>query len=91
MNKAVKIRYYIESLCVYDLKNDEIINALYELLDSIDDETVLIKQSKFFKLVSEHHSFRHYVSKLILTDDNVFTKAAAAGKFKTNRRTTQWA
>ena len=80
MNKAVKIRYYIESLCVYDLKNDEIINALYELLDSIDDETVLIKQSKFFKLVSEHHSFRHYVSKLILTDDNVFTKAAAAGK-----------
>ena len=42
MNKAVKIRYYIESLCVYDLKNDEIINALYELLDSMADETVLI-------------------------------------------------
>ncbi len=80
MSKAVKIRYYIESLCVYDLKNDEIINALYELLASLDSEAVLMKQSKFFKLVSEHHSFRHYVSKLILTDDNVFTKAAAAGK-----------
>lgn len=80
MNNAQKIRYYIESLCVYDLKNDEIINALYELLNSIDDEKVLVKQSRFFNLISQHHSFRHYVSKLILTDDNVFTKAAAAGK-----------
>lgn len=80
MNNAQKIRYYIESLCIYDLKNDEIINALYELLDSIDNESVLVKQSKFFNLISDHHSFRHYVSKLILTDDNVFTKAAAAGK-----------
>lgn len=74
------VRYYIESLCIYDLKNDEIINTLYDLLNSLDKESVLSKQSKFFKLLSSHHSFRHYVSKLILTDDNVFTKAAAAGK-----------
>ena len=80
MNKAVKVRYYIESLCVYDFKQDEIINALYDLLNSLEDETVLTKQSRFFNLLSSHHSFRHYVSKLILTDDNVFTKAAAAGK-----------
>lgn len=80
LNNAQKIRYYIESLCIYDLKNDEIINSLYELLNSIDDESVLVKQSRFFNLVSRHHSFRHYASKLILTDDNVFTKAAAAGK-----------
>ena len=80
MNKAVKIRYYIESLCVYDFKQDEIIGALYDLLNSLDSEAVLIKQSRFFNLISSHHSFRHYVSKLILTDDNVFTKAAAAGK-----------
>ena len=80
MNKAVKVRYYIESLCVYDFKQDEIINALYDLLNSLEDETVLTKQSRFFNLLSSHHSLRHYVSKLILTDDNVFTKAAAAGK-----------
>ena len=80
MNKAVKVRYYIESLCVYDFKHDEIINSLYDLLNSIEDETVLTKQSRFFNLLSSHHSLRHYVSKLILTDDNVFTKAAAAGK-----------
>ena len=80
MNKAVKVRYYIESLCIYDFKQDEIINALYDLLNSLEDETVLTKQSRFFNLLSSHHSLRHYVSKLILTDDNVFTKAAAAGK-----------
>lgn len=77
MEKAIKIRYYIESLCIYDLKNDEIINALYDLLCSINDESVLEKQAKFFNLISTHKSFKHYVSKLILTDDNVFTKAAA--------------
>ena len=72
MNKAVKVRYYIESLCIYDFKQDEIINALYDLLNSLEDETVLTKQSRFFNLLSSHHSLRHYVSKLILTDDNVF-------------------
>lgn len=80
LKKAVRIRYYIESLCVYDFKQDEIISALYDLLNSLEDETVLAKQSRFFKLLSTHKSFRHYVSKLILTDDNVFTKAAAAGE-----------
>lgn len=80
MEKAIKVRYYIESLCVYDLRNDEIIHSLYELLGSLDNETVLEKQAKFFKLVSSHKSFRHYVSKLILTDNNVFTKAAAGEK-----------
>ncbi|MFR5875456.1 MAG: ATP-binding protein [Eubacterium sp.] len=79
MNKATKIRYYIESLCIYDLKKDELLSALYDLLSSLDSETVLVKQSVFFNLLSEHKSFKHYISKLILTDDNVFTKAAAAG------------
>lgn len=77
MEKAVKIRYYIESLCIYDVKKDEIISALYDLLGSIDNESVLEKQARFFNLVSKHKSFKHYVSKLILTDNNVFTKAAA--------------
>jgi hypothetical protein len=78
MNKATKIRYYIESLCIYDLKEDEFLAALYDLLSSLDSETILAKQSVFFNLLSEHKSFKHYISKLILTDDNVFTKAAAS-------------
>lgn len=79
MNKAVRVRYYIESLCIYDLKEDELLSALYDLLSSLDSETILAKQSVFFNLLSEHKSFKHYISKLILTDDNVFTKAAASG------------
>lgn len=79
MNKATKVRYYIESLCIYDLKEDELLASLYDLLSSLESETVLIKQSVFYNLLSEHKSFKHYISKLILTDDNVFTKAAAAG------------
>jgi hypothetical protein len=79
MNKATKIKYYIESLCIYNLKNDEIIRAIYSLLDSIDSEDVLANQSELFRLLSQHKSLKHYISKLILTDDNVFTKSACAG------------
>lgn len=79
LNKAVKIKYYIESLCIYDLKEDEVLKALYDLLSNLDNESVLTKQSVFFNLLSEHKSFKHYISRLILTDDNVFTHAAAAG------------
>ena len=80
VNKAVKIKYYINSLCIYDFKKDEIVNSLYDLLTSVDDETVLSKQARFFNLVSQHSSFKHYLSRQILINDNIFTRAAAAGK-----------
>lgn len=79
MNNATKIRYYIESLCIFDIKDDEIIDAIYRMLSNIDSEKVLLRQSELFSLLSTHKSLRHYVSKLILTNDNVFTRAAAAG------------
>ncbi len=79
MNKTTKIRYYIESLCIYDLKNDVVINALLDLLLNVQNESVLLKQSIFFNSVSCHKSLKSYISKLILTNDNVFTKAAASG------------
>lgn len=79
MNKAQKLRFYIEALCVYDLKNDEVVSSLLRLLRSVDSEDVLERQSDFFKTVTSHDSFRNYLSKLILTDDNAFTKTAAAG------------
>lgn len=80
MNKITKIKYYIQSLCIYDVKADPVISALYSLLDSVNSEQVLLKQGDFFNTLSAHESLKHYVSRLILTDDNVFTKAAAAGK-----------
>ena len=80
MNKAQELRFYIEALCVYDLKKDEVIASLLDLLQNINSERVLEKQSEFFRKVTGHKSFAGYVSKLILTDDNAFTKAAASGK-----------
>lgn len=79
MKKALQARYFLESLCIYDFKDDEIINALYELLCSIDSEDVLSKQSKFFKLISKKPSLNHYISQQIVSNDNVFSKAAAGG------------
>lgn len=83
MNKATKLKYYIESLCIYDLKNDNVIASLLDLLSNIESENVLTKQSAFFNSVSSHKSLKSYISKLILTNDNVFTKAAASGDAKT--------
>lgn len=79
MNNARRLRFYLESLCVYDLKKDEVMLSLLRLLKSIDSEEVLERHSEFFRMVTSHNSFKEYVSKLILTDDNAFTKAAAAG------------
>lgn len=80
MDKVKKVKYYIESLCIYDVKKDKVISALFDLVSNVDSERVLEKQGSFFNSFSEYGSLKHYVSKLILTDDNVFTKAAAAGK-----------
>lgn len=80
MNNAVKLRYYIESLCIYDLKEDIVISSLLDLLSNTKSEEVLKKQSAFFNNVSSHSSLKSYISRLILTDDNIFTKASACGK-----------
>ena len=79
MNKAQELRFYLEALCVYGLKNDTVISSLLDLLRNINSEKVLEKQSEFFRLVTSHKSFAEYVSRLVLTDDNAFTKAAASG------------
>lgn len=78
MNRAQELRFYIEALCVYDLKKDSVISSLLDLLQSVSDESVLEKQSEFFRRVTSHKSLKHYISKLILQDDNAFTKAAAS-------------
>ena len=79
MKKAKKMRYYIESLCIYDVKKDRVISALLELLRAVDSEEVLLRQGEFFNALSTTESLKHYISRLILTDDNAFTKASACG------------
>lgn len=79
MKYTTKLRYYIESLCIYDVQGDRVISALLDLLKSVDSEEVLQKQGRFFNTLSTTESLKHYVSRLILTDDNAFTKASAYG------------
>lgn len=80
MDKLKRIKYYIDTLCIYDLKNDVIIHALYDLIDSISEESVLRKYSDFFKTVSKNGALKEYISKCILTDDNIFTRYACSEK-----------
>ncbi len=79
MNKLEKLKYYIDTLCIYNLKEDAVIKSLYSLLCSVKSEDVLSRQSEFFKIVCGYTSLKAYISKCILMDDNAFTKAASAG------------
>lgn len=79
MDKLKKIKYYIDSLCIYDLKSDSIIRAIYNLANSVDSEAILTGQSEFFRIVTKNNSLKEYISRCILTDDNPFTRAACAG------------
>lgn len=80
MDKIKKLRYYIESLSIYDaLRQDAVVDALLKLLGSTDSEAVLEAQSRFFSLLSPLGSLKAHISKCILTDGNLFAKAAAGG------------
>ena len=80
MRKVTKLKYYIESLCIYDFEDDDVFSALYDLLCDDEEDTVAL-QSYFFKeLAKSSESLKEHISKLILTNDNIFTKAACADK-----------
>ena len=79
LNKVTKMRYYIESLCVFNFDEDDIFSALYELLCDDEEDTVAL-QSNFFRELSAAKSLKSHICHLILTNDNIFTKAACAGK-----------
>lgn len=80
MNKATKIKYYIDSLCIYDIKQDIVIKAMCDLIDSAESEQVLVNQSRFFNLVSVMGGLKNHIAKCILTHDNEFAKACAGGR-----------
>lgn len=78
MKRLKKLKYDIDSLCIYDLKDDIVIDTLYNLLCNIDSEDVLRIQSSFFRLIAKEKSMKEHISRCILTHDNVFTKAICA-------------
>lgn len=73
------MRYYMESLCVFNFEEDDIFSALYDLLCDEGDDAVAM-QSCFFRELCADASLKAHISRLILTADNVFTKAACAGR-----------
>lgn len=77
MKKTTKIKYYIDSLCIYDIKQDSIIKAMCDLIDSAESEQILVHQSRFFNLVSAVGGLKNHIAQCILTHDNEFAKACA--------------
>jgi len=80
MDKLEEYKYYIDSVCVYNTENDEVLCSLRALLDGANSENVPKLYSTFFKKLSGKKSLRSHIAQLVLTDENVFTKAAAAGR-----------
>ena len=79
MNINEKLKFYIDSLCVYNLAGDEVVSKLYSLLDNAENESVFRCYGEFFNsLVSRGECLKHYISNLVLFDDNAFTRAAAS-------------
>ena len=76
-NMLEEYKYYIDSICIFNAEGDEVLQALRDLLDSMESGNAIRCYSSFFRKLSRHGSLRKYVSEFILTDDNVFTKAAA--------------
>ena len=79
MDNIQKLKFCIDSLCVYNISGDEVIKRLRCLLENAKTDGVYKAYGEFFNaLTSRGESLKHYVSSLILFDDNVFTRAAAA-------------
>lgn len=78
MDKLEEYKYYIDSICVYNIEDDEVMRALRALLDGANGENAPKLYAAFFKKLSRHGALATYIANLVLTDDNAFTKAAAA-------------
>ena len=52
MNKSDEYKYYIDSICVYNIGDDEVIQSLRALLDGKEGENLPKLYSTFFKKLS---------------------------------------
>ncbi|MBR3149042.1 MAG: ATP-binding protein [Eubacterium sp.] len=79
MNKIEEYKYYIDSICVYNTENDEVLQALRALLEGIGGDNAPKLYSSFFRKLCTHGSLRQYISEFVLTNDNAFSKESASG------------
>ncbi|MBO5495657.1 MAG: ATP-binding protein [Eubacterium sp.] len=80
VDKLRQIKYYIDSLCVYDVRDDEVVNALYELLNDLDSSKMIRSYSKLFMAITENGSLKHHIAQCILRNDNIYTRACCTGQ-----------
>ena len=83
MNKIARLEKLIKSLCVYEVNDDEVIISLKNLLLNVNNENVISYWSSFFKTLCKYASadnLKGYISDLILTNDNIFTRYASCEK-----------
>ena len=75
LNKA---KFNIDALCVFNLK--EKLSPVKALLEEAKGDGAVNAYSEFIKELSDGKSLKQYISGLIFTDDNLFSRAAASGK-----------
>ncbi|MBE6741586.1 MAG: ATP-binding protein [Ruminococcaceae bacterium] len=81
MDKIKKLKFYIDSLCVYNVKEDEVVSKLRCLLENAGNEEVFKCCAEFINALTKNgDSLKHYISELIVFNDNAFTRAAASNK-----------
>ena len=81
MNNIEKLKFYIDSLCVYNVKDDEVVSKLKMLLENADNESVYKCCADFINALTKNgDSLKHYISELIVFNDNAFTRAAASNR-----------
>ncbi|MBQ9228587.1 MAG: ATP-binding protein [Eubacterium sp.] len=81
MNKIETLKYSADALCLYGAPadGDTLLSSLLRLLHSLDSEAVFRCYADFFRKVAASGSLKQGLSESILTADNAFTRAAAAG------------
>ena len=82
METLKRFRLYAKALCVYNLESDPVFQTMQKIFQNEDDEDFIPLQRDLCRLLMDAGSLEEYLLGAILTNDNVFARAAAAGKEK---------
>ena len=82
MDTLKRYRLYAGALCVYDLSGDAVFETMQKIFQNQDDEAFIPLQRDLCRLLLAAGSLEEYLLNAVLTNDNAFTRAAAAGKEK---------
>ena len=82
METLKRFRLYANALCVYNLESDPVFQTMQKIFQNEDDEDFIPLQRDLCRLLMDAGSLEEYLLGAILTNDNVFARAAAAGKEK---------